>query len=369
MSSSNNPFLNIKPNVVSKDLESHAYFIAGLPKTGKTTLGSMFPRSVVFCLERGGDCIPNLMGIEINNWDDLESKIEYLNSPETRERFSMVVIDTVDRMLEFAYDKIVSKYNSILQNESNGKSVERLEDMVDVGLKAKTNGNHWNKAYDLVRKALIKIFKVYRYGLMVIGHTKEKTITQRSGKTDKEYTVQSYVINDSCLRMINEIVDVSCFVRNEIIHNDKTDTDIFFPVCYFRSSGNFSAGNRFKYLNGKIPFTYENFTNAIKTAIQKEEEEVGKKYFKEEKDTGTYTELGLDSFEGCKNFISQQLSILQRNFANSTERNFTSFWMVKINEIISNKTNGRKLSDLQKDETDLLIEIRESIQSLINQYA
>lgn len=367
---SDNIFLDIQPNRVSKKLESYAYFIAGSRKTGKTTEMSHFPNSVILEFEKGGHCIPGSYRVPIKNWDDFEAKIRLLERPETKERFSMIIIDTADKCFKFACDKIVNQYNIKMQNASlqgNKKSVEYMEDMSDVTTIAGTRGNHWNKAYDLIDNAFTKIFKQLNYGLCVITHLAEKQITVKKGNEDITYTVVDYTVNERVQRLINELVDVSCIVKNEKVKVEGTDQMVIQPMCYFRSDGHINSGNRFKYLNGKVPFTYEKFSNAILKAIEKEEEELGlHELYTEEKINREMDDSGVNSFSMVRKIIECQIGNLKNQYKDSTTKPFETFWKEAIQKIISSHSN-KKLSELTEKDVDILIQIKDDIQSFIEQ--
>lgn len=45
--------INIEPHKVSRDLSGYITYIYGEPKTGKTTLATQMPNSLVLAFERG----------------------------------------------------------------------------------------------------------------------------------------------------------------------------------------------------------------------------------------------------------------------------------------------------------------------------
>lgn len=365
-----NIFLDLKPNRVSKQLESYAYLIAGGRKTGKTTELSHFPNSVILEFEKGAHCIPGSYRVPIKNWDDFEAKIRLLERPETKERFSMIIIDTAEKCFKFACDKIVNQYNIKMQNASlqgNNRKVEYMEDMSDVTTIAGTRGNHWNKAYDLLDNAFTKIFKQLNYGLGITTHLTEKQITIKKGEEDVTYTVVDYALNERVQRLINELVDVSCIVKNEKVKIEGTDQVVIQPMCYFRSDGHINSGNRFKYLNGKVPFKYENFSHAILKAIEKEEEELGlNEFYTEEKIDRDMDDSGVNSYSMTKKIIECQIGNLNKKYKDSTTKPFKTFWKEAILKIIASHSD-KNLNELTEKDVDVLIQIKDDIQSFIEE--
>ena len=54
----------IQPHKVSKDLSGYITFIYGKPKTGKTTLATQMPNSLLLAFEQGYNCLPGVMAAD-----------------------------------------------------------------------------------------------------------------------------------------------------------------------------------------------------------------------------------------------------------------------------------------------------------------
>lgn len=53
--------LDIKPHEVSRDLRGYSVLFYGEPKSGKTTIASKFPNSLLFAFEKGYNALPGVM--------------------------------------------------------------------------------------------------------------------------------------------------------------------------------------------------------------------------------------------------------------------------------------------------------------------
>lgn len=60
--------LNLQPHKVSRDLSGYITYIYGAPKTGKTTLATQMPKSLLLAFERGYNALPGVIAQDINTW-------------------------------------------------------------------------------------------------------------------------------------------------------------------------------------------------------------------------------------------------------------------------------------------------------------
>lgn len=109
-----NSLLSIKPHKVSRDLRGYSVFFYGAAKTGKTTIASKFPGSLLLAFEKGYNAIPGIMVKPINSWSEFKKTLRELNDPEVKELFKTVIIDTAD--IAYGYCE-----KAICSQESNEK--------------------------------------------------------------------------------------------------------------------------------------------------------------------------------------------------------------------------------------------------------
>ena len=88
--------LDVKPHVVSRDLSGYTTLLYGDPKSGKTTCATRFPKSLLLALEKGYAALPGVMALPINTWGDYLTALRQLKDEAAKEKFSTIIIDTVD---------------------------------------------------------------------------------------------------------------------------------------------------------------------------------------------------------------------------------------------------------------------------------
>lgn len=121
--------LDLKPNNVSVDLTQYSMVWMGDTGVGKTTtlmrfLKELYPDKEPLFLEFEDrfQNIPGIMAVKINSMSDLKSIIGQLKNPELKERFSCIVLDTLDK-----YDEFCERY--VLEN----RDAEILKDVGSYG--------------------------------------------------------------------------------------------------------------------------------------------------------------------------------------------------------------------------------------------
>ena len=100
--------LDLTPNKVSVDLTQYSTVLMGDTGVGKTTTLMKFLKELVhdkepFLLEyeERFQNIPGIMAVKIDTMSDFKSVIGQLRNPALKEKFSCIVIDTLDKYEEF----------------------------------------------------------------------------------------------------------------------------------------------------------------------------------------------------------------------------------------------------------------------------
>lgn len=100
--------LDLTPNKVSIDLAQYSTVLMGDTGVGKTTtlmkfLKELVPDKEPFFLEFEDrfQNIPGIMAVKIDTMSDFKSVINQLRNPALKEKFSCIVIDTLDKYEEF----------------------------------------------------------------------------------------------------------------------------------------------------------------------------------------------------------------------------------------------------------------------------
>lgn len=246
-----NSLLSIKPHQVSKDLRGYSVLFYGTPKSGKTTIASKFPHSLLLAFEKGYNAIPGAMAKDINSWGDFKKTLRELNDNEVKSLFETVVIDTAD--IAYTYvEKYICGQMSDMKN-----SYDNIADI--------PYGKGYKMAMTEFDECIRRILQM-GYGLVLISHSEDKTFTDENGN---EYS-QIVPTLDKRARLVCErtcdIIGFSKAVNTE----DGTKTKLF-----MRGTPRYVAGSRFAYTPDVIDFTYTNLVNAIAGAIEKIENEGG----------------------------------------------------------------------------------------------
>lgn len=232
--------MGIQPSVISKDIRSKFVLLAGKEKIGKTEFITQCPNSLVLAFEVGTNGRPGAMVQPIQKWTEMRQVLKQLERPEVREKFEVIGIDTVE-----------IAYNLCEQYVCSQNGVQKLGDVP------------YGAAYKMVATEFENVFRsitMMGYGLIFTAHLKEIT--------DNEGIVIGYKpkLNDRCMGIINGLVDIIGVITQS--WNDKGESERWIQT---RSTPTVFAGSRFKYLKPRIPFGYEEFTNALKEAIEEEE--------------------------------------------------------------------------------------------------
>ena len=104
--------LNLQPHKVSRDLRGYSVFFYGGWKTGKTTVASKFPKSLILAFEKGYNALPGVMAQPINSWSEFLKVCKQLQKEEVKEKFETIIIDTAD--IAYSYcEKFICTNNGV----------------------------------------------------------------------------------------------------------------------------------------------------------------------------------------------------------------------------------------------------------------
>ena len=250
--------LNLQPHKVSRDLRGYSVFFYGEPKSGKTTTAAHFPEALLLAFEKGYNAIPGIMAQPINKWSEFKQTLRELEKKEIKEKFSTIIIDTVD----IAYD-YCTKY--ICDNAKRPDGGFGVDSISDIG---------YGKGYGMVSQefddSLRKIVQM-DYGLVLISHATDKTFKNENGE---EYNQIVPTLDKRGTNIVSRMADIIGYSR--VVTTDEGDKTLLF----MRGTNRYMAGSRFKYTPDYIEFNYENLTNAIANAIDEQAKEDGNKdYF------------------------------------------------------------------------------------------
>lgn len=314
--------LGLEPHQVSRDLSGYFTYIYGPPKSGKTTLASQMPKPILLAFERGYNAIPGIIAQDITSWSEMKQVLRELKKPAVQEKFSTVVIDTVD-LAAVACDKFVCSTNGV-------NSIGEIP-----------YGQGWN----LLKREFEDTFKTIAqlgYAIVFISHAKEGTFKRQDGT---EYTQITPSVANTYNSIIENMVDIYGYLHPVFI--DGTSK----VVITLRSfDGTVRAGGRFKYITPEIEASYSNLSKALNDAIDKEAAEHDNQFVTNEKNiTPVKRELDFDA-------LVNDFNTMINNLLNSCDQaQFESFWQPRITEI-TNKYLGRgkKVNQCTRDQVEML---------------
>ena len=318
--------LNITPSVISRDLRGKYVLLYGKPKSGKTTAASQFPKSLLVAFERGYNAIGGIRAIDINKWSDFKLVLRQLEKPEAQQLYETIIIDTISIAYDYCEQYICAQ---------NG--VQKIADIA------------WGGGYTATKKefetALRKI-TMLGYGIVLISHSGSRVEKDAEG-SEKEIIYPDMPKRAS--EICNGLVDIIGYIGGEY---DKDGN--FNRYLYTRETPTLFAGSRFKYLQPKIKFGYNELVSAINEAID----------FAEKNDGATVVDkANLVSVDEKIDFneIRAKAADLWSTLVNKDEENATTI-LKKVEIIMGHKM---KLSEFTEDQADLLALVVAEMQDML----
>jgi len=232
--------LSLQPSVISKDLREKYILLAGQPKIGKTEFCTMAPDALILAFEMGTNARPGAMVQPIEKWSDFKLVLRQLEKPEVKAKFATICIDTIG----IAYD-ICEKYICA----QNG--VQKIGEI--------PYGGGYSALSKEFENSLRKI-TMLGYGLIMTCHLKE------SSDDNGNIIGSKPDLNNRCLKIVNGLVDIIGVITQTWNENGESERWI-----QTRATQTVQAGSRFRYLEPKIRFGYQEFVDALARAIEAEE--------------------------------------------------------------------------------------------------
>lgn len=313
--------LSLQPSVISKDLREKYLLLAGAPKIGKTEFCSLAPDALILAFEMGTNARPGALVQPIEKWTDFKLVLRQLEKPEAKEKFATICIDTVG----IAYD-LCEKF--ICQQAG----VQKVGDI--------PYGGGYSALSKEFETSLRKI-TMLGYGLIMTCHLKENT--------DSDGDVIGYKpdLNNRCLKIVNGLVDIIGVITQS--WNEKGESERWIQT---RATPTITAGSRFRYLEPKIKFGYQEFVDALARAIEAEE-----------KHGAVVVEKNEKAVEEKANFdeLRKEAQELWTTLVQRDEENAVTI-LKKIEIIMGRKM---KLSEFTEDQTDLMALVVSEMREMI----
>lgn len=235
--------LNLQPTVISRDLKGKFVCIYSIPKAGKTSLACQFPKNLLLGFEHGWNAISGAMAVDITKWSEFKLYLRQLEKAELKEKFNTITIDTVGLAWEMCEQYVC------IQN-----GVQKLADIP------------WGGGYTACKQefeSCLRRITQLGYGLVIIAHS-EKRVEKRSD--DSEVEILGPAIPKRAYDIVNQLVDIIGYI--DVTWDEDGNSERW---LYTRKTPTIMAGSRFKYLEPKIKFGYQQLVDAIADAIEKSE--------------------------------------------------------------------------------------------------
>lgn len=309
--------LNLQPTQISRNLRGKFMLVYGAPKIGKTTLLSQLPNSLILAFEPGTNALNNAFVQPILKWADFKQVLRDLKKPQVQERFHFIGVDTAD----VAWD-LCEKYICAQNDVSNIAEIA------------------WGRGYAMCKQEFADTFReiaLMGYGLCFVSHETEKKFKNEKGE---EYTQLAPALPSRPYDIVNKLVDVIAYIRN--VRNAETNENKTF--MFLRGDDRFLAGSRFKYIDERIEFNYDNLVNAIQDAIDKQVEVDGNTT------TNDYNVFYKKEESRSFNEATDEAKSLWIKLTENNEENVLKI-LEKIEKIFGKKM---KLSEATESQLDLL---------------
>ncbi|EJT5937259.1 AAA family ATPase [Clostridium perfringens] len=327
--------LNLQPHQISKDISSYTTMIYGGWKSGKSTFAhTLLGKDALFlAFEKGYTALSGVYAQDITSWADLYKLNAQLKKKEVKEKFKVLVIDTLDIMDKLALDYI--------------KQTQGVDGLADIP---------FGKGYAMKDELIFDMLRNWQcmgYGLFFISHADSQDV-EKLDENGQVRIVKSYMptVNKRTLKIVAKMCDIIGF--NYFAKNSDTGEEK--RALFLRETEQYQAGSRFKYTPPVIKLSAEDFKIAIKEAIEKEE--IENPNFVTDKKESSVINVEYD-FDAIKKEIIE----LVKNYFNPNEA------MEEVNKIVENHLGiGAKVMDCTEKQVQvcdiILTELKEKAKEL-----
>lgn len=237
--------LSIEPTKISSDLASKFILIYGESKVGKTSFATQIPNSLLLAFEQGYHALNGVMAVDIDKWSTFKDVVRQLGKEEVKDKYQCVVVDTATIAYSMCEQFICA---------TNG-----VKSIGEIG---------YGKGYAETKHEFAQSFQKIAqmgYGIVFISHAEKRIVTDSQ---DNEIKVLSPDLQKRAAQVIEPMVDIMGMI-DCVVYDDGTSE----RWLYTRKTPTIMAGSRWKYLDPKIPFGYNELIDAIDRAIAKEVED------------------------------------------------------------------------------------------------
>lgn len=225
---------------VSKNIDDYSLMLTAPTGYGKTPfLAELYgERALILSFENSQKGIAGAHAVQIDSYETLMYYVSQLQNPQVREKFDVVIIDTLF-LLDFACEKSVT--------DAYGK------DLLGDCLK-------WNKAYKIVDKKFLTVIKSLQkmnYSMVYVCHPSEKKVKAPNGQ---EYIKIEPKVSDRIKDLLMPEIDIRLFASYDAEGN---------KVIYTQASPYFDARCRVGEMDAIVPFNAQALREAFEAGIDR----------------------------------------------------------------------------------------------------
>lgn len=291
-----------KINEVKVDLANYRHYWRGIKKIGKTTLFRDFIMKLYGDLsygllleignEEGQKTLDNVVYDIVPDWSTLNEIVDDLIENKDEHNFKFVAFDTVDELIKIAQKEVIR-----LDYRKTG---EKKEFNATWG----GYGTPREKLATLIDDVMTRLSRC-GIGIIWIGHTKYKTINEKSGDSYEQLTSN---LNTDYDGIFANKADILMMINSEkeIEDNKIVSTQRY---MYFRGNGFIDAGGRFPDIEEKVEFSVDNYIRVVTEAIKKsitsrkaDDKYIAEKAKQEQKEREAYYQEHKDELSSAEAF-------------------------------------------------------------------
>lgn len=281
--------LGAKPLKMDADALNYSNFIYSKPKLGKSTfLHKLYGDRALFVFTE--DRYKHLAGINhvrVYSWAEYLTVLSQLQNPLVREKYDIVVVDTIDNLFNMLVKHTCSKFGiTALGEDKNSWSADYIflrEEWADkINMIANLGYKPSYAGHCTVKTEKIPLTDLTTEAAEMLG-AKVVEVKEKDGKTgtkvkNKYYEIEKYVpdVKEKYMGPINKNVDNILFLNLEL---DKDGNET--RVIHLRGTLQYDAGCTFENVPDTIEATPSAYMKAIEDAINQVSPE--NKEFKPEK--------------------------------------------------------------------------------------
>lgn len=324
--------LNLQPHKVSRDMRGYSVLFYGEPKSGKTTIASKFPQSLLLAFEKGYNALAGVKAQPINSWAEFLKVLRQLKDEKVKEMFETIIIDTADIAYNYC-EKYICANNGV-------------DTVADIP---------YGKGYGLIGTEFdekLRSIVQMGYGIVLISHATDKTFTDEAGN---QYNKIVPTLDKRANNIVSRMTDIIGYSRavTDDQGNNKT-------MLFIRGTQRYEAGSRFKYTPDYIEFSYKNLVDTITEAIDKQAKEDGADLYTDERENAykdTSSHLDFDSLMAEFNSIISKLA--------EDEEKMQTYFAPRITEIVETYLGkGKKVGDMTRSQVEQLSLIVDDMKAL-----